>query len=67
MEQTDKKNQYIEELKKFVGSEVVLLDVNGNAHTGKCLAVNHQHLNAVVDTEDGIVVSKGVCYLKRKK
>jgi len=62
-----KKNEYIEQLKKFVGQDVALLDTNGNTHQGKCLAINHQHLNAVVETEDSVVVSKGVCYLKRKK
>lgn len=62
-----KMNDYIEELKKFVGKEVVMIDSNGNKHEGKCIAISYQHLNTIIETKNCIVVSKGICHIQRKK
>ena len=63
----DNTNKYVEELKKFNGAKVVVVDNQGEEHKGICLAINHMHLNTIVKTDNGeIIAFRNIRKLKRK-
>jgi hypothetical protein len=61
------KNEYIDELKKYVGQEVYVRDNNGNEFTGICKAICFNYLNVVVMTEYDKILIKNISYIKRKR
>jgi len=65
--QTNEPNIYIEELKKFIGQEVTVIDMNGKEFSGICKAISFMHLNIILMTNDEKIIIKNISYIKRKR
>jgi hypothetical protein len=56
---------YETELKKFIGSKVLVVDNQGNKHEGICKGVNLHYFNVILMTDDEKIAIRNVVYMKR--
>lgn len=59
-------NKYLEELKKFIGKEVEIIDNKDVAFTGTLIAINFSHLSVILRTKFKTQVIKLVDRIERK-
>jgi len=60
-------NPYMDELKKFIKKYVTVKDQNGDTYVGECRAINFQHLNVVLMSDDEKIIIRNIQYIKRKR
>ena len=63
----EKGNEYIDELKKFVGKEVMCKTGDGQVHTGILKSINFAHLNVVLMTKDEKIIIKNPQVIRRQR
>ena len=60
-------NPFYDELKKFIGQDVVVHDIEGNEHEGNCRAISFNHLNVIIMTKFKKIVIKNIISMRRKR
>ena len=60
-------NRYIVELKKFIGSKVIVEDLNGKKFKGVCLAIGFNHLNIILMTDKQKITIKNISNISRDR
>lgn len=58
-------NTYLIELKKFIGQQVVVTTVDGNTIKGICRAIDFNHLNVIIMTDEEKIIVKNVRNINR--
>lgn len=56
-----------EELQKLIGKEILVKDVFGDSHAGKCKAINYNQLNIIISNSSGMLVIKNPEIIKEAK
>lgn len=62
-----KRNEYFEELQKFIGQRVRVVTATGEEFTGICKAVLYQHLNVVLMTGSEKILIKNISHMVRAR
>lgn len=63
----ERENRYIVELKKFIGSKVIVKDMNEKEFKGKCIAIGFNYLNVILMTEKEKIVVKNISSIRRDR
>jgi len=59
-------NAYINNLRDFVGKEIIVKDSLGKSVKGTCLAIWFAHLNVILQTKTEIIILKNISSIRRK-
>jgi len=62
---TEKGNVYTDELKRFLGKEVLVLDTNEKEHKGTLVAIGFPYLNVVLRQDKYKIVIKNINSIHR--
>ena len=65
--QTFKDNEYVAELKKFIGKECDVWDVNGDKFIGIVKTINFMYLNVILMTNTHKVIIKNISRIERRR
>lgn len=63
----ENKHPFMENLENFTGKTVEVTDVFNNNYRGKCLGINKQHLNIVIEDSLDIIIIKNPQTIRRMK
>lgn len=61
------KNSYIEEMKKFEGKEVIVIDRNENKVKGLCKAINYNYGHVILMTNKEKILMRNVAGIVRDR
>lgn len=64
---TERDNDWIIELKKFIKQDVIVKDMFGTRYEGQCKAINYMHLNIVLMTDTEKIIIKNPQIMRRKR
>lgn len=67
MIEQNKENVYIDELKKYQGSQVDVFNNEGKKFSGICKAISFIHLNIVIMNNDEKILIKNISHIIRKR
>lgn len=63
----EKSNIYLIELHKFLGKEVTVVNVKGEAYIGILKAINFQYLNVILMTDKEKIAIRDVSTIRRER
>ena len=63
----ERPNTYFVELTKFIGKEVTVTNVRGEAYSGICKAINFQYLNIILMTDKEKIAIRDVSTIRRER
>lgn len=57
---------YEQQMKNFIGKEIIVTDTESHTFEGKCLAISFPYLNVVLDSDNGLVVIRNIANVRVK-